>query len=172
MPTATSTRATIKNDLHQSHATYLDNAVDSMAMLENAAVLLTDAATTLTLAAHAGKTCVIPNVSADRVFTLPTPTAAGQHIHLIGIPGAADGHDISIATGSDNTVFYTGTIVHHDTDLTGQTSACVFADGDSTSLMKLDLPEGFDLHFLSSSTTNWYIWGWASSATKITIADQ
>ena len=172
MPKGTSSRGDIRNELQRSQANYMNNVVDSMAMLEEGPVLLTDAATTLTLAAHGGKTCVIPNVSADRVFTLPTPTAAGQHIHLIGIPGAADGHDISIATGSDNTVFYTGTIVHHDTDLTGQTSACVFADGDSTSLMKLDLPEGFDLHFLSSSTTNWYIWGWASSATKITIADQ
>ena len=172
MPKGTSTRGDIRNELHRSQANYFKNIADSMAMLEEGPVLLTDAATTLTLAAHGGKTCVIPNVSADRVFTLPTPTAVGQYIHLIGTPGAADGHDVSVATGSDNTVYYTGGIIHHDTDNTGQTSATVFADGDSTSLMKLDLPEAYDLNFLASSTTNWYIWGWSAGATPITIADQ
>ena len=102
MPRSTGTRNGIRGSLQGSQADYFNDLLDSVAMMEESPVLLTDAATTLTLAAHSGKTVVIPNVSADRVYTLPTPTAAGQYIHLIGVPGAADGHverSAIVATG-------------------------------------------------------------------------
>ena len=62
---------------------------------------LSDGNQTLTVAANAGGTFgrvnLIPDVSADRVVTLPTP-AAGVTIKLLGPTGlaAADGHDIQL----------------------------------------------------------------------------
>ena len=41
---------------------------------------------------------------------------------------AADGHDVQIATAGTS-IFYAGSIMHHDTDQTGQTSAPVFPNG-------------------------------------------
>ena len=64
---------------------------------------LSDGNQTLTVAAnaggHMGRINLIPDVSADRVVTLPTP-AAGVTIKLIGPSGlaAADGHDIQLKT--------------------------------------------------------------------------
>ena len=130
----------------------------------------------LTLAANGGRTTVIPDVSADRVYTLPDPTTAGEYYHIVGFGAlAADGHDITIqGVNADNTTFFHGAVVHHDTDQTAQTSAVVWGDGDSNDTIKLDLVEAFDLHFLASTaapTTMYYVWGWTAGATPVTIAD-
>jgi len=134
-------------------------------------VLQTDAAETLTVAANAGRTTIIPNVSADRIYTLPQ-VAAGLHIHLVGFGAlAADGHDVSIITDTANTEFFHGAVTHHDTDQSGQTTSVVWGNGSSNDTIKLDLVEGFDLHFLGKSATVWYVWGWTAGATVVTIAD-
>jgi len=128
-------------------------------------------AVTLTVADNAGRVTWVPDVTADRVYTLPAP-AVGLHINVVGAGAlAADGHDVSFHTATLNTDFFHGAIVHHDTDQTGQTSAVVWGDGNSNDQIKLDLPEAFDIHFLGKSTTAWYVWGWAASATLITIGD-
>ena len=134
-------------------------------------VLQTDATESLTKAANAGRTTVIPNVSADRVYSLPAPEE-GLHIHVVGFGAlAADGHDVSFHVNTLNTDMFHGAIVHHDTDQTSQTSAVVWGDGDSNDQIKLDVPEAFDIHFLGKSSTVWYVWGWSMGATPITIAD-
>ena len=134
-------------------------------------VLQTDAAETLTVAANAGRTTIIPNVSADRIYTLPQ-VAEGLHIHLVGFGAlAADGHDVSIITDTANTEFYHGAVVHHDSNQTGQTSAVVWGNGSSNDTIKLDTPEAFDIHFLGKSSTVWYVWGWSAGVTPITISD-
>ena len=134
-------------------------------------VLQTDAAETLTVAANAGRTTIIPNVSADRIYTLPQ-VAEGLHLHLVGFGAlAADGHDVSIITDTANTEFFHGAVTHHDTDQTAQTTSVVWGNGSSNDTIKLDLVEGFDLHFLGKSSTVWYVWGWTAGATVVTIAD-
>ena len=139
--------------------------------LETKVVLLTDtASTTLTKAAHAGRTMIIPNVGQDSTFTLPTPEV-GMHLHFVGFGAlAADGHDV-IFRATDDTVFFHGALVHHDTNQTNQTSAVVWGDGSGDDQIKLDLPEAFDIHLVGKSATVWYVYGWTASATPVTIAD-
>ena len=130
-----------------------------------------DAATAMSVATHAGRTTIVPNISAARTYTLPQ-VAEGLHIHLVGFGAlAADGHDVSFHVNTLNTDMFHGAIVHHDTDQTSQTSAVVWGDGDSNDQIKLDVPEAFDIHFLGKSSTVWYVWGWSMGATPITIAD-
>ena len=144
---------------------------DNSRIMNTVSVLQTDAAETLTEALNAGRTTIIPNVSADRIYTLPTPKA-GMHLHLVGFGAlAADGHDVSIVTGTANSEFFHGAVTHHDTDETSQTTSVVWGNGSSNDTIKLDVVEGFDLHFLGKSTTVWYVWGWTAGVTPVTIAD-
>jgi len=131
----------------------------------------TDTAAETLSAADAGKIIVIPNVGQDSVYSLPAPEV-GLHLNVVGFGAlAADGHDVSFHVGTLNTDFFHGAIVHHDTDLTGQTTAIVWGDGDSNDKIKLDVPEAFDVHFMGKSSTAWYVWGWMASVTKVTIGD-
>ena len=136
----------------------------------NAPVILTDADASITEATHAMRTVVTIDNSADRTFTLPTPIA-GMEFKFIYGHTAADGHDVLIQTGSGNTLFFKGGVVHHDTDQTGQTSAMVFSDGNSNEVFQMNLPAGFEINLVASSTTVWYISGWVASATAPTFAD-
>ena len=135
-----------------------------------APVVLTDASASITEATHAGRTIVTIDNSADRTFTLPTPIA-GMTFKFIYGHTAADGHDVIIAAGSGNSIFFKGGVVHHDTDQTGQTSAMVFSDGDSNETFQMNLPAGFEINLVASSTTVWYISGWVASATAPAFAD-
>ena len=136
----------------------------------NVPVVLTDASASITEAAHAGRTVVTIDNSADRTFTLPTPIA-GMEFKFIYGHTAADGHDVLIAAGTGNSLFFKGGVVHHDTDQTGQTSAMVFSDGNSNEVFQMNLPAGFEINLVASSTTVWYISGWVASATAPTFAD-
>lgn len=141
--------------------------------LENALrapVVSTNADLTITEALHAGRSVVTIDLTADRTFTLPTPIA-GMTLRFIYGHTAADGHDVLITAGSGNTLFYKGSVVHHDTDETGQTSAMVFSDGDSNEVFQMNVPAGFEINLVASSTTVWYISGWVASATAPTFAD-
>jgi len=132
-------------------------------------VLLTDTASTTLTKAHAGRTMVIPNIGQDSTYTLPTPEA-GMLLHFIGTPGAADTNDI-IFRATDDTIFFQGALIHHDTDQTGQTSATVWGDGSSNDRIKLDLPEAFDIHLIGKSATVWYLYGWTAGATPVAVAN-
>ena len=135
-----------------------------------APVVLTDASASITEATHAGRTVVTIDNSADRTFTLPTPIA-GMEFKFIYGHTAADGHDVLISAGTGNTLYFKGGVVHHDTDETGQTSAMVFSDGNSNEVFQMNLPAGFEINLVASSTTVWYISGWVASATAPTFAD-
>ena len=131
----------------------------------------TDTATETLSAADAGKVILIPNVGQDSIYSLPAPQV-GLHFNCVGFGAlAADTHDVSFHTGTLNTDYFHGAIVHHDSDQTSQTTAVVWGDGDSNDQIKLDVPEAFDIHFMGKDSTSWYVWGWAASATLITIAD-
>ena len=138
-----------------------------------APVTLADSAVTLTEATHAGRVVIFPDVSADRVVTLPTP-AAGVTIKLLGPTGlaAADGHDIQLKTGSNNDIFFKGQVLHVDTNNTSQTVAAVFSDQDSNSLFNILLPSYVDILLVGVSTTVWQISGIVGSNDAPTFADQ
>ena len=138
-----------------------------------APVTLADSAVTLTEATHAGRIVIFPDVSADRVYTLPTPKV-GMLFRFVGPTGlaAADGHDITLSAGSGNSIFFKGQVLHHDTDQTGQTTAVVFSDQDSNSLFNILLPSYVDILLTGVSTTVWQISGIVASADAPTFADQ
>ena len=141
--------------------------------LENALrapVVSTNADLTVTEALHAGRTVVTIDLTADRTFTLPTPIA-GMTLRFVYGHTAADGHDVLITAGSGNTLFFKGSVVHHDTDQTGQTSAMVYSNGSSNEVFQMNIPGGFEINLVASSTTVWYISGWVASATAPTFAD-
>ena len=180
---ASTTKGNIKNRLRRTHARDMDDMADSMVTLTDSQTLTADtsiqvtavasgadAAYELSAASNGGRVTWVPNVSADRVYTLPTP-AAGMHLRLVGAGAlAADGHDITIK-GTDNTHFFHGAIAHHDTNQTGQTTAIVWGDGAADDVIKLDTPEAFDINLLGKSTTVWYVWGWSAGVTPITISN-
>jgi hypothetical protein len=123
-------------------------------------------------AANSGKPHIVANVSADRTFTLPTP-ASGLDFEFIADVVAADGHDWIFTTGSD-TNFFTGGIVHLDTDANdaGDEIVVVGPDGNSNSKLQINLPEpGTRVRFICDGTT-WTVSGFAVSATAPTFADQ
>ena len=136
----------------------------------SAPVVSTNADLTITEALHAHRTVVTIDLTADRTFTLPTPIA-GMTLRFIYGHTAADGHDVLITAGSGNTLFFKGSVVHHDTDQTAQTSAMVFSNGSSNEVFQMNLPAGFEINLVASSTTVWYISGWVASATAPTFAD-
>ena len=136
----------------------------------SAPVVSTNANLTVTEALHAHRSIVTIDLTADRTFTLPTPIA-GMTLRFIYGHTAADGHDVLIAAGSGNTLFFKGSVVHHDTDQTAQTSAMVFSNGSSNEVFQMNVPAGFEINLVASSTTVWYISGWVASATAPTFAD-
>ena len=77
-----------------------------------APVSLADTNVTLTEATHAGRLLIGNDLTADRTMTLPTPIA-GMHFRFVGPDLASateDGHDLIIAAGSGNTIFFQGQV--------------------------------------------------------------
>ena len=126
----------------------------------------------VTEAAHAGRILIIPNVAASCTYTLPTPIA-GMTFRFIGptLLAAADGHSVLIACGTGNSIFFTGQVVHHDTDNTSQTSAVIYPNQTSNELLTMALPGAVDLTLVGVSTTKWQISGFVASATAPAFAD-
>ena len=181
---ASTTKGNIKNRLRRSHARDFDDMADSLVTLTDSQTLTADTslqvtavasgsddATALTAAANGGRITWVPDVTADRIYTLPTP-AVGLHIRCVGAGAlAADGHDVTFTVASANNQFFHGAVMHHDTNETGQTSSTIFGNGSSNDTIKITLPEMFDINFLGKSTTVWYVWGFAASVTATTVAD-
>ena len=145
----------------------------TIAELENAlsaSVALADsAAVTLTAATNAGRTNVVPDTSQNSTYTLPTPSA-GLSFRFIYGGAAADATDHIIKT-SGNTLFFKGALVHHDTDQTGQTSAVVYADGNSNSILTIATPAAYVIDIVGHSSTVYYISGFVADITAPTFTD-
>ena len=153
---------------------YVTGAINPGAggLMRSTPVLVPDSTTALTHNANGGRTNVIPDTGGDRVWTLPTPTAAGQHFHFIYGGAAIEAHDNYIKTVTDDdSVFFKGAIFHHSLNAMAP-SAAKYSNGSSNSSLKIDNAAYLDLHFLSYSTTVWYIWGMVVSDTAPTFEDQ
>ena len=133
----------------------------------NSPVILGATSESLTEATHAGRYCIIPNVAATCTYTLPTPIA-GMTFEFINSQGAtsglaaADGHDVQIATAGTS-IFYAGSIMHHDTNETGQTTAAVFPNGTNHYRLNMLLHSGLHIWLYGVSATVWAISGWVGS---------
>ena len=136
------------------------------------AVTLADSDVTLTEATHAGRVVIFPDVSADRIYTLPTPKV-GMTFRFVGPTGlaAADGNSLVISAGTSNTIFFKGQLIHHDTDETGQTTDTVFSDQDSNETITLATSKGHDITLVGSSTTTYQVTGFTAGVTDVAFAD-
>ena len=129
--------------------------------------VLNAAGATLTEAANAGRVNLVPNVAGDITYTLPTPIA-GMQMEFINSQGAtggltaADGHDVQIATAGTS-IFFAGSIMHHDTNETGQTSAVVYPNGTNHYRLNILLPGAFHIWLWGVSATVWAISGFVAS---------
>ena len=75
---------------------------------------------------------------------------------------AADGHDVQIATAGSS-IFFAGSIMHHDTNETGQTSAVVYPNGTNHYRLNILLPGAFHIWLWGVSATVWAISGFVAS---------
>jgi len=130
-------------------------------------VALSDANTTLSATVHGGRTLVIPNLAAEKTYTLPSPVA-GLSFKFIYGGSAADVQNAVISTGSD-TNFYIGGVSHLDTNAD---NVAVYANGSSNSKLTLTQQGVMEINVLAKDATNWYIWGYMTGAAAPTFADQ
>jgi hypothetical protein len=137
----------------------------------NAPVSLADSNVTLTEATHAGRVLIGPDCSADRTYTLPTPIA-GMTFRIVGPIGlaAADGHDVIIAAGTGNSIFFKGQVVHLDTTA-DENATVVFSDQNSNENLQLNVPASYDITLVGVSATVWMVSGWVAAATVPAFSD-
>ena len=132
-------------------------------------VVLDDANTSLTAADNAGRVNIIPDVTGNRIYTLPSPSA-GLYFKFIYGGVAADASNPIISTGADANFISRGGIVFHDID--GNAISSVFPNGSSNSKLTVNVPESIEINFIALDSTNWAIWGYVAADTIPAFADQ
>ena len=137
----------------------------------SAPVIHTDAALTVTEALHGHRIVVVPNVSADRIMTLPTAVAGMTFRFISNVGTSADGHDVQFQiTSGGTTAFYSGAVTFLDTD---NEVSVIAPDGNSNDFLNVHVPFHFDLTFtgVAASNVSYAVTGTVSSATAPTFAD-
>ena len=142
--------------------------ITEVTTLGGAPVSLSDGNVTLTNATHSGRILLVPDGGQDNTYTLPAPIA-GSVFRFVYAGGAADATDALIITPG-NTNFYIGGITFLDTD--GNAISSVFSNGSSNSSIQFNVPAGFDVTIMGLNTTNYQIFGNATSTTAPAFADQ
>jgi hypothetical protein len=115
---------------------------------------------------------MIPNLTADTTFTLPTPKV-GLYYEFWYAGAAADAQDWLFNTGSD-TYFFKGGVAHLDEDAADAEVASVYSDGNSNSKLTVLTPASGTVVKLFCDGTNWYVNGFvvSASASAAAFADQ
>ena len=136
-----------------------------------APVSLADTAVTLTEATHAGRLLIGNDLTADRIMTLPTPVA-GMHFRFVG-PNIAsageDGHDLIIAAGTGNSIYFQGQVTFLDID--GNAISVVGSDGNSNENLQINVPGHYDVECVGVSSTVWRVTGFVASDTAPAFSD-
>ena len=130
-------------------------------------ITFSDADTTLTATANAGRVNVVPAITGNRTITLPSPTA-GVWFKFVYGGAAEEAENVIFDTGSD-TNFYIGGIVHLDSNAD---NVSVYADGGSNSILTLTDFGIFEINILAKDSTNWIIWGYQEGADVPAFTDQ
>ena len=123
-------------------------------------VALNDAAQTLTAATHAGRAIMIPALTQDNTYTLPTP-AAGVSFHFV-YGGAATETEAFIIKTANNTMFFKGSLLHADI---GADSVTVYANGTAHFTLTCDLIQSLDITITGVSATVYLVEGFVGGAT-------
>jgi hypothetical protein len=121
---------------------------------------LNDAAQTLTAATHAGRSIMIPALTQDNTYTLPTP-AAGVSFHFV-YGGAATETEAFIIKTANNTMFFKGSLLHADI---GADSVVVYANGTAHFTLTCDLIQALDITITGVSATVYLVEGFVGGAT-------
>ena len=130
-------------------------------------VTFSDADTTLTATANAGRVNVVPAITGNRTLTLPSPSA-GVWFRIVYGGAAEEAENLIIDTGADAN-FFIGGIVHIQSDAD---SASVYSNGSSNSVLTLTDFGIFEINILAKDSTNWIIWGYQEGADVPAFADQ
>ena len=130
-------------------------------------ITFSDADTTLTATANAGRVNVVPAITGNRTLTLPSPTA-GVWMRIIYGGAAEEAENLIFDTGSD-TNYFIGGVVHIQSDAD---SASIYSDGNSNSTLTLTDFGIFEINILAKDSTNWIIWGYQEGADAPAFADQ
>ena len=125
-----------------------------------APVALADTAQTLTAATHAGRAIMIPALTQDNTYTLPTP-AAGVSFHFV-YGGAATETEAFIIKTANNTMFFKGSLLHADI---GADSVTVYANGTAHFTLTCDLIQSLDITITGVSATVYLVEGFVGGAT-------
>jgi hypothetical protein len=135
-------------------------------------VAVPDAATYTLLAADTGKVHLMPNLTADCTISLPAEQA-GLSYKFVYSGVAADAQDWIITSGSD-TNYFTGGVVHldSDSDAAGDEVVIVYPDGNSNSKLTVNTPNGGTVIEVICTGTLWVVNGQAVGATAPVFADQ
>ncbi|WP_127524072.1 hypothetical protein [Mesorhizobium sp. Z1-4] len=136
-------------------------------------VIVTDATTYSVKAYNSGVLHIFPDLTADITVTLPTPEDGLTYEFWYG-GAAADAQDWIIKTGSDNSVYFIGGVVHMDEDAADAEVASVYSDGNSNSQLTVLTPASGTVLKLHSNGSNWYVNGMvvSASAAAAAFADQ
>ena len=130
-------------------------------------ITFSDADTTLTATANAGRINVVPAITANRTLTLPSPTA-GIWFKFIYGGAAEEAENLIIDTGADAN-FFIGGVIHLDSNAD---NVSVYADGNSNSILTLTDFGLFEINILAKDSTNWIIWGHQEGADVPAFTDQ
>ena len=137
----------------------------------SAPVTLADASSTnITAAVNGGRTNMVVDTSQASTYVLPTPSA-GLTFKFIYI-GAATDTSSHIWQTAGNTIFFKGVLMHHDLNVTAQTSNVVFPNGSSNSKITLAIPEAYEINLVGVSATVYALSGWTGGNTPVAFADQ
>jgi len=130
-------------------------------------VTFSDADTTLTATANAGRVNVVPAITGNRTLTLPSPTA-GVWFRIVYGGAAEEAENLIIDTGADAN-FFIGGIVHMDSNAD---NVSVYSNGSSNSVLTLTDFGIFEINILAKDSTNWVIWGYQEGADAPAFTDQ
>ena len=130
-------------------------------------VTFSDADTTLTATANAGRVNVVPAITGNRTLTLPSPTA-GVWFKFIYGGAAEEAENLIIDTGADAN-FFIGGIAHLDSNAD---NVSVYSNGSSNSVLTLTDFGIFEINVLAKDSTNWIIWGYQEGADAPAFTDQ
>jgi hypothetical protein len=136
-------------------------------------VSIADATTYSVKSRDAGVTHYIPDFTSSCTITLPSPKA-GLWFEFVYAGGAADAQNAVLSTGSD-TNYFTGGVLHMDTNAGAGTDELVpvFPDGNSNSKLTMTTPNaGTRVKVESVNGTTWVITGQVASDTAPAFADQ
>jgi hypothetical protein len=165
---AATTRADLLHVIDDPSGTPINKKVDIGDMMNSLStpVKLTAGTQALTEATHAGRMLIVPNQAGATVLTLPTPKIGMDFRFTFG-GIAADAQNTAISAGTDNSLFFLGSILFSDTD---NAHSVVYSDNAADELITLVTPSNFDIRCVGISATTWQVSGYCLSATTPSIA--